>query len=396
MSNVKVFLSIPLNFDIRYFTFEHLFKKTNMKFLQIVLILLIPASAVFTACQGQGQMIEGVLANASNLQVTLEQAQFDRSNVALGKATTDASGKFAIKPEQPLTEGLYRLNVGAKRLYFVLNGKEKTVEIKGDLNTFDRMEVEIKGSETFACYANVIRTFIKTPPQNVDDARAEIKKGCTALTRAFLTTQLFGQNAGMFLTDFQTASADLAKELPGKYATDYQAMVTSIQSQMAQQQSTEKIQVGQPAPDIRLPGPDGKVRALSDLKGKIVLLDFWASWCGPCRRENPHVVEVYKRYKDKGFEIFSVSLDGADPRMGMTPDQAKQKEADGKRKWMEAIKADGLLWDNHVSDLRHWGSEPAAVYGVTGIPKTFLIGRDGKIVAINPRQNLEDELKKAL
>ena len=105
---------------------------------------------------------------------------------------------------------------------------------------------------------------------------------------------------------------------------------------------------------------------------------------------------MYKKYTSKGFEIFSVALDGADPRMGGDPAQMKQKEEDGKKQWVAAIKQDGLLWDNHVSDLKHWGSAPAAVYGVRAIPNTFLIDRTGKIVALNPRQNLEEELLKVL
>ncbi|MFM8485865.1 MAG: TlpA disulfide reductase family protein, partial [Bacteroidota bacterium] len=106
----------------------------------------------------------------------------------------------------------------------------------------------------------------------------------------------------------------------------------------------------------------------------------WASWCGPCRRANPHVVEMYKKYKSKGFEVFSVSLD----------------RPDGKDKWIQAIQQDGLVWDNHVSDLKFWESAPAATYGVRSIPRTFLINREGKIVAVNPRDNLEAELTKNL
>ena len=118
----------------------------------------------------------------------------------------------------------------------------------------------------------------------------------------------------------------------------------------------------------------------ASLKGKVVLLDFWASWCGPCRRENPHVVDVYNKYNKKGFEVFSVSLD----------------RPDGKENWKKAIKDDGLVWANHVSDLQFWNSAPAATYGVRAIPQTFLIGRDGKVVAVNPRNNLEAELLKVL
>ncbi|MFN4257598.1 MAG: peroxiredoxin family protein, partial [Saprospiraceae bacterium] len=176
----------------------------------------------------------------------------------------------------------------------------------------------------------------------------------------------------------------LAQAMPGsKYASDYSSMISKLEAQLAQQQSGssgEVIQVGMEAPEISLPDPTGKVRSLSSLRGKVVLLDFWASWCGPCRKANPHVVEIYKKYKDRGFDVFSVSLD----------------RPDGKEKWIEAIKQDKLEWANHVSDLKFWDCEPAGVYGVRAIPKTFLIGKDGKIVAVNPRDNLEQEVLKAL
>lgn len=353
-----------------------------MKKIKSLLLFVLPALAVFYACNGQGgHAIKGSITGAGNLQVLLEQAHFDRSNIALGKATCDASGNFEIKSEKPWEQGLYRMTIGAKRLFFVLDGKEKTVEIKGDLNTLDRMEVEVKGSEAFACYANVVKDAFKNQFKTPDDAKAAINKGCNPFIKAILTSSFLGNSAAAYVDDFKSASAVLNEYMPGsKYATDYANMVNSLQTQMAQQQAGELIKVGQPAPEISLPGPDGKVRSLSSMKGKIVLLDFWASWCGPCRRANPHVVEVYKKYKDKGFDVFSVSLD----------------KQDGKEKWIQAIKQDGLVWDNHVSDLQYWNSAPAATYGVRGIPKTFLIGRDGKIVAINPRDNLEQELLKVL
>jgi thiol-disulfide isomerase/thioredoxin len=140
-----------------------------------------------------------------------------------------------------------------------------------------------------------------------------------------------------------------------------------------------KTAIGAQAPDIALTDPDGKIRKLSSLKGKVVLIDFWASWCGPCRKENPNVVAVYQKYHDLGFEIYSVSLD---------------KDRDS---WLKAIAKDNLLWPDHVSDLKYWKSEGAAAYGVTSIPYTVLVDKKGRIVAKKLRgEELEIKVKELL
>jgi peroxiredoxin len=132
--------------------------------------------------------------------------------------------------------------------------------------------------------------------------------------------------------------------------------------------------VGQPAPEIALPNPEGQVVKLSSLKGKYVLVDFWAKWCGPCRQENPNVVRVFNKYKDKGFTVFGVSLDRT------------------KEDWIKAIKEDNLTW-THVSDLKYWQSEAAKTYGITGIPFSILLDPNGVIIAKNLRgQALEAKL----
>ena len=144
---------------------------------------------------------------------------------------------------------------------------------------------------------------------------------------------------------------------------------------------TEKsfLRSGTIPPDISLSNPEGKLMKLSDLRGKVVLIDFWASWCGPCRRENPNVVKAYQKYNPKGFEIFSVSLD-------------KDKNA-----WINAIKADNLIWKNHVSDLGGWQSSVCPLYRVNSIPFTVLLDKEGKVLAKNLRgQALEQKLEEVL
>lgn len=137
--------------------------------------------------------------------------------------------------------------------------------------------------------------------------------------------------------------------------------------------------VGQKAPDIELSDVNGKKVRLSSLKGKVVLLDFWASWCGPCRKENPFTLEIYNVYKDKGFTVYSVSID------------------QDKQKWIKAVEKDELIWPYHVNDSKGWYGKAASTYGVEAIPATFLIDRDGTIVATDLRGAALDKfLKKCL
>jgi len=170
------------------------------------------------------------------------------------------------------------------------------------------------------------------------------------------------QNAGMFDPDkyipiYTDAAEKFKKEWPGiQYGVDFVAYVDKV----------KVTAVGQPAPEISLPDPDGKVVTLSSFRGKYVLVDFWAKWCGPCRRENPNVVKAFKRFSKKNFDILGVSLDRT------------------KADWLQAIKDDGLTW-NHVSDLKYFESQAALDYNINYIPFSVLVDPSGVIIAKNIR-----------
>ena len=196
-----------------------------------------------------------------------------------------------------------------------------------------------------------------------------------------------------FIIDNPTSLVSLTALRSYTYSADYvdveplfHKMSPALQNSASGKKYAEQLEklkgvaMGKTAPEFAMADTSGKMVSLSSFRGKYLLVDFWASWCGPCRQENPNVVKAYNNYKDKNFTILSVSLD----------------RPDAKEKWMKAIHKDNLTW-THVSDLKFWNSEAAKLYGIQAIPQNFLLDPNGKIIGKNLRgEDLVNKLNEVL
>lgn len=241
-------------------------------------------------------------------------------------------------------------------------GAESSMEIKNFLEEKTRIDYEIMTIENYFKSGQV------TPLQagELQEKYMELQAAQSAISNAYIARGNSAVASFFILSEF-------IKEPSFEV---YEQTIASFENQDPQSPYLNEVKtkfkaesatmIGALAPDIRLPNPKGDTLSLSSLRGKVVLIDFWASWCRPCRIENPNVKKVYDKFKDKGFEIFAVSLDGE------------------QSQWEGAIRQDGLPW-LHVSDLGRWGSAPAKTYKVSGIPYTVLLDENGRILAKNLR-----------
>ncbi len=338
---------------------------------QIFYIVILAAAFLTSSCQKGVFNINGAISDAQNLSVYFDKVEpISNTNSIVARGTADANGKFSISLEEKPTVGTYRVRIGAKSVFLILDGTETDIDISGSLSDISKFNYNITGSALTDAYTSKIKDNINGS-LTLADLKAYVMKDADPLVAMMIGTQRFVQVTEAPLHN------NISKRLKSSYpdldvTTQYEGFAQAMNRELAKQQALAKVKVGEVAPDIALPSVNGKDMKLSDLRGQVVLLDFWASWCGPCRRENPNVVRVYDKYEPKGFTVYSVSLD-------------RQRD-----RWIKAIEKDNLKWNSHVSDLKYWQSQAAATYGVSSIPRTFLLDRDGKIAAINPRRNLEE------
>jgi peroxiredoxin len=360
------------------------------------LLLLFIALSGLAACSTNNNkfVIIGDINGMPVQTVVLEQLGANDIVAVVDSVRSKEDGHFELSGAGA-EPGLYRLHFSDNK--FVLLSLDKgNIKLNADWNSLENYTVAgSSGSEHLRLFLRFFREKVRdfnTMNIVLDTLRArgndsllalaqknyqEMNQDFTRLIENYADTAPYEPNAvfaarilnpaseGVFLSEF---SQSLNKRFPGtKMTREFQEYFSKVNLRAGSNAPhAQYAETGAVAPEVNLPGPDGKPVALSSLRGKYVLLDFWASWCGPCRGENPNVVEAYKKYKDKNFTVYGVSLDH------------------NKEKWEEAIKEDGLTW-THVSDLKGWSSEAAVTYSIQSIPSNVLIGPDGKIIARNLR-----------
>jgi len=348
--------------------------------------------------------ITGVIKNGANITFHLE-AMSQSGTINVAEVKSDSQGKFKLEGNIP-GFGLYQLRLGNSEENIIpltlVPNDNLTIKTSVDEFTTSPVLTGTRWSRVMTDYMRIYSNFhfaqselmLNKDGMSNEELTNEFKR-LKAPVDSFSIAEMTADPGNPFnivlsasatptmgLNDWDPANLDLLNEVCDAFMKEYpnSAISASLSAQTYKIETDYKQHVVNSsgnfaAPEIALNNPDGVELKLSSLKGKYVLIDFWASWCGPCRRENPTVVRLYNKYKDKGFTVFSVSLD------------------DNQEAWKGAIEADGLVWPNHVSDLLKWNSPLPQLYGFSGIPHTVLLNTEGNIIGVGLRgESLEQKL----
>lgn len=366
------------------------------------LLILIITGIVFAGCnqkKGTEYIINGKTEGIDNgVKVTLAEIDEKGQQVIKDSAFID-NGKFTIKGsiDEP---SVYFLSAEGSPGNVVFMLENNIIEI--DFNKEMPMKSVVTGSESnkgYEAFQNgmlpfreegeaIMTEFKELGQEPAPEKRDSIAKAMSNLRErqaayplkfvqenndnffSLNLIQLESSRAGFDILKYKEAFESFPEHL--KTSKRGQIVKQKLDNLYKEYEKTAHLEIGNPAPNFKSQTPDGKTVSLNELKGKVTIIDFWAAWCGPCRRENPNVVKLYEQYHDKGLKIIGVSLDGA-------PNQKDPKKA-----WLDAIEKDGLKW-NHVSSLMYFNDPVAKQYNITSIPATYILDEEGKIVAKNLR-----------